>query len=183
MTHSGLDKSRARFGRRARQWRGDRQAAPDAVPGAISRRLETQSFAKCKPTPGRQRTPSCLWLTSRGHLTRSGCACSIGLGELFQFPDPSPLTRHPHSSRGLAARFGADAAGAERTNGKPDASAKECLKRNHQGATGVVPRAAASKPPCACFLHAGPATRAERLAQSSAWPAIVGAIVGFPSRT
>jgi hypothetical protein len=30
-----------------------------------------------------------LWLTSRGHHTRSGCACSIGLGELFQFPDPS----------------------------------------------------------------------------------------------
>jgi hypothetical protein len=104
------------------------------------------SFAKCKLTPGRQRTPSCSWLTSGGHLTRSGCACSIGLGELSQFPALSALTRHRCSSRGLAAGFGADAACAERTNVKPDASAEEGLKINHQGATGVVARAAASNP-------------------------------------
>jgi len=41
---------------------------------------------------------------------RSGCARSIGLGALFQFQDPSPMTRHPHSSRGLAAQFGIDPA-------------------------------------------------------------------------
>jgi hypothetical protein len=70
-------------------------------------------------------------------------------GRTLSVSRPQPLTRHPHSSRGLAARFSTDAAFAERTDGKPDASVKECLKRNHQGATGVLARAAASKPPCA----------------------------------